>query len=149
MRAVKYLGVTLWLTLSGGTEVLAQGDQVGSQVPRVVDVQQLLTPVRVEWRPAAAEMSPDSRVAPRIDLLPQRAESRDGLHPVLRGAIIGGVIGGTALVLFQRLYYGPCDNGDTIMPCEVTYVMLFGYGAVPGALLGGLTGHGRSKELKT
>jgi hypothetical protein len=66
-------------------------------------------------------------------------------HYTLWGAIIGGIAGGGAFMLWQRATQGPCDDRDSFIPCEAGYAMLFGVGAVPGAVLGAIIGHSISR----
>lgn len=61
----------------------------------------------------------------------------------LKGAVIGGLITGTATLLYIELTAEPARDGFGRI---LTYPMIFGYAAVPGALVGGLIGGVRASS---
>jgi hypothetical protein len=64
----------------------------------------------------------------------------------LLGIALGAVAGGTIAIGINRVVNGKCDQSDeALISCETGYGILFGVGAIPGALLGGIIG----SQIKT
>lgn len=59
---------------------------------------------------------------------------------VIRGAVLGALVTGAAgTLIWHFTREGECTN-DAHIPCAATYALVFGFSAVPGAVVGGLVG---------
>jgi hypothetical protein len=64
----------------------------------------------------------------------------------LLGIMVGAVSGGVIAIGVNRVVNGKCDeDNDNLISCGTAYGILFGVGAVPGALIGGIIG----SQIKT
>lgn len=89
----------------------------------------------------------EARVPARVEkpeLVAWEARStQPWVRGALKGALIGGLITGTAAVVYDELRaYGKANDGWGIL----TWPSIFGFYAVPGALVGGLIGGVRASS---
>lgn len=75
-------------------------------------------------------------VATEPELTASAREIKPWMHGALKGAVIGGLITGTAVLAHTMLTSEQDSDGWELL----TYPMIFGYSAVPGALLGAFIG---------
>jgi hypothetical protein len=90
----------------------------------------------------ALEANVPARVE-ELELIAWEARStQPWVRGALKGALIGGLITGTATVLYTELTTESRGDGWGIL----TWPFIFGYAAVPGALVGGLIGGVRASS---
>lgn len=132
VKAVFALSMLLAFVTSGEAQQRMNVEWDNTQASESRDLRQRLNQAGV----VSPDILPNNEDRALI-LSPQSNQPRRGGR-IAKGALIGGLVGGTSFALWQRIRHGQCDDTDSYIPCEAFYAMIFAYGFVPGAVIGGL-----------